>query len=101
MAGFLDALIKVGNVLDLPASSIRDVMMIRNPLDQWASPTSDLFRTTSHDLLKRYGVIQDRGRGIGNAVMSLGTDIAIDPLNVLGVAEAKHVSALLKALRGG
>ena len=101
MAGLLDALVAIGNVADLPASTIRDILMMRNPLDQWAHPISDLGRTTAADLLKRYGLISGKGRGIGNAMMAFGTDVVADPLNILGAAEAKHVPKLLMALRGG
>ncbi len=53
----LSGLAMLGNFLDLPGSSVRDVLAGRNPLDQYATPLSDKNRTSGRDLLRQYGIV--------------------------------------------
>ncbi len=61
----LGAVASLGNFLDLPGSSVRDLLAGENPLDQWMSPLSDVNRTTGRQLLEKYGMRSNRETGIG------------------------------------
>jgi hypothetical protein len=61
----LGAVASVGNFLDLPGSSVRDILAGENPLDQWATPLSGENRVSGRDLLSRYGMRANRETGIG------------------------------------
>ncbi|MFZ5832415.1 MAG: hypothetical protein ACOY3P_20200 [Planctomycetota bacterium] len=69
----------VGNVLDLPGSSARDLLAGENPFDQWLSPTSGANRTGGRELLRKYGLVGDQDSW-GNWTAGLATEIGTDPL---------------------
>lgn len=75
----LGGIAAVGNLLDLPGSSVRDVLAGENPLDQWLHPFSGESRTTGRQLLRKAGMIgtQDNWK---NWVGGLAGEIALDPL---------------------
>ena len=53
----------VGNILDLPGSTVRDVLAFKNPLDQWLDPLgnhAEENRTTGRQLARQYGVVGDK-----------------------------------------
>jgi hypothetical protein len=83
--GILEALGKVGNVLDLPGSSLRDVLMGENPFDQWGSMTSGENRSTGRDLLRHYNLAGEEDTTL-NFLGGLLTEMAVDPLNLIGGA---------------
>lgn len=60
----LGAVASVGNFLDLPGSSVRDLLAGENPLDQWATPLSSQNRVSGRDLLSRYGMRANRETGM-------------------------------------
>lgn len=100
MPRLLDILSGVGNVLDLPGSSIRDALALQNPLDQWASPFSQQNRTSGRQLLRRYGLAGEEDTGL-NAAGGMAAEMALDPLSWLGVGlAAKGAGTLGTALRG-
>lgn len=97
-SGVVSGLSAVGNVLDLPGSSVRDVLAGKNPLDQWASPTSSLNRTSGRDLLRQHGLIGHKDT-YGNFFGGLGAEILTDPLlpYSLGKAAVGNAGKLVKA----
>lgn len=85
-ANALGALGKVGNVIDLPASSVRDVLAWENPFDQWATPTQSKNRMYGRDVLQRWGVLGENTPGLDLGDIAGGAfDLATDPFN-LGAA---------------
>lgn len=78
----IGTLAAVGNVLDLPGSSVRDVLAGKNPFDQYLSPTSSNNRTTGRDLARQYGLAGRRNTW-GNAIGGFGAEVALDPLTYL------------------
>lgn len=72
----------VGNLLDLPGSSVRDFLAGENPLDQWLSPFSAENRVTGRDLLRRGGAVGQEDTW-GNFGGGLAAEIALDPLTYL------------------
>lgn len=70
----LRALQAGGNVLDLPGSSVRDALALRNPFDQWLSPFSSEDRTTGSELLG----------GRGGPVGGFLAEMVLDPTNWAG-----------------
>lgn len=61
----LGAVASVGNFLDLPGSSVRDLLAGENPFDQWLTPLSDENRVTGRQLLeRRLGMRKNRETGI-------------------------------------
>lgn len=115
--GTMSGLAAVGNLLDLPGSSVRDVLAGENPLDQWTqSWFSPENRTTGRDLARQYGAAGNRDSW-GNFLGGLGVEIAVDPLTYLtfgasalgkagklakaaGVLPKTRVGRLTKNLRG-
>lgn len=82
----------VGNILDLPGSSVRDTLALRNPFNQWL-PWNWLTqegRTTGQELLADYGMGDD------HPWLGLGVDIVTDPLTYAGFG----VPAIAKGIRG-
>lgn len=62
----LGAVASVGNFLDLPGSSVRDLLAgkgLAGSFDQWASPLSDTNRTTGRQLLEKWGMRKNRETG--------------------------------------
>lgn len=96
----LGAVASVGNFLDLPGSSVRDILAGENPFDQWMSPLSSDNRVSGRDLLERYGMRKNRETGMsgwlsdpGEGVRDLlgfGAEVVLDPFGpatkVLGAA---------------
>lgn len=85
----LGAVAAVGNFLDLPGSSVRDLLAGENPFDQWLSPLSSDDRISGRDLLGRYGMRANRENGMsdwfsdpGEAFRDLagfGAEVVTDP----------------------
>lgn len=94
----LGAVASVGNFLDLPGSSVRDILAGENPLDQWLSPLSDKNRTTGRQLLEQYGMRKNRETGLmgwltdpGEGLRDLAgfaAEIALDPFGPVTKAAA-------------
>lgn len=115
--GVLGGLATVGNVLDLPGSMIRDLIVGDNPFDQWLSPTSDRNRTTGREVLERtFGMRKNKETGFvpfadpgefGRDVLGFGAEVLLDPTSYLtfgGAAltktgKAAEKSGALKYLR--
>ena len=73
---------KVGNVIDLPGSSVRDVLAWENPFDQWFpwNWTSSDNRVSGRDLLERYNLIGQNTPGLdAGDIAGLGAEIGTDP----------------------
>lgn len=102
----------VGNVLDIPGSSVRDMLALENPFDQylpWNWFTQDN-RTTGQELLSQYGMGDD------HPWLGFGVDVLTDPLTYVGfgagsiakgakgvgaAGRLKNVPKLAKALYSG
>ncbi len=98
ISGFLTG---AGNVLDLPGSSVRDVLAFRNPFDQWLTPFEQQNRTTGRELARLYGGAADEDTA-ANMAGGLGIEMALDPLTWLGVGgAARALRAGVGAARGG
>ncbi|MCB0358392.1 MAG: hypothetical protein KDD44_02105, partial [Bdellovibrionales bacterium] len=85
--GTISGLSAIGNVLDLPGSSVRDIVGGENPFDQWI-PTnwaSSENRLTGRDLARRWGMAGSQDNW-GNWTGGLGLEIGLDPLTYLGGA---------------
>lgn len=89
----LGAVASVGNFLDLPGSSIRDILAGQNPLDQWLTPLTDANRTTGRQLLEKYGMranretgmtgwLSDPGEGLRD-LAGFGAEVLLDPFGPL------------------
>lgn len=93
----LNALGAVGNVLDLPGSSIRDTLALLNPFDQYLTPMSADNRTSGRDLLRHYGLAGQHDTW-GNFAGGLAAETLLDPTNLLGakslinVMRARHAA---------
>lgn len=74
----------VGNLLDLPGSMVRDTLAGNNPFDQVVNPFSDKNRISGRDLARQYGMAGKKDTW-GNFAGGLATEIATDPLTLLGV----------------
>jgi len=101
----LNLLGKFGNVMDLPGSSVRDLITGNNPFDQWMTPTEDVNRVSGRDVLSKFGLMRpnhetgmsgwlsDPGEGvrdIGGALL----EGLLDPTNLL---PANWVGKVLKS----
>lgn len=108
--GALSTLGMAGNLLDLPGSMVRDVLVGENPFDQWASPLQAENRATGSDVLtKLFGMRKNKETGFvpledpgefGRDVARLGAEIVLDPLSYLtfgGAALTKSGKAAQKA----
>jgi hypothetical protein len=90
-SGALTVVGAVGNTLDLPASSLRDVLAGKNPLDQWLTPFSAKNRTTGRELLTLAGLRKNKETGVGGwlkdpmegvyDVAGFAAEVVLDPLN--------------------
>lgn len=98
--GSIGALAATGNVLDLPGSSVRDLLAGRNPVDQWApwNWTSSNDRTTGKQLLQDYGLAGGRDTW-GKAIAGFGAEVAFDPLTYL-TGGASALGKVGKAAKG-
>lgn len=94
MASLVEA---AGNVLDLPASMIRDALVLRNPIDQFLSPLGQDNRTSGNEMLNMIGLEGD------SPWLGLGLEMALDPTTYLGWGAlskgAKGYAAASKALK--
>lgn len=93
----LSGLAKAGNILDLPGSSIRDILSGENPFDQWApwNWTSGQSRTSPEDMLQRFGVLTPQFRKQHPILSFLGgtaAAIATDPLTYTGLPGVSRLS---------
>ena len=89
----LGAVASVGNFLDLPGSSVRDILAGENPFDQWLSPLTDKNRTSGRQLLEKYGMRANRNTGMygwlsdpGEGIRDLagfGAEVLLDPFGPL------------------
>ena len=73
----------VGNVIDLPGSSARDVLTGRNPFDQWApwNWTSSEHRTGDRQMLEDWGIAPPNTPGLDWwDVAGFAAGVATDPL---------------------
>lgn len=82
--GALNGISAVGNILDLPGSSVRDLLGGENPIDQWhpANWTSSENRLGGRDLLRKHGLVGDEDTW-GNWAGGLAAEIALDPTTYL------------------
>lgn len=81
----------VGNLFDLPGSSVRDLLAGENPFDQWASPLSGDNRASGRDVLERFGMRANRETGMAGwlddpmeglrDLAGFGVELVTDPLN--------------------
>lgn len=104
MPGILDYLGYAGNLLDLPGSSVRDLLTGNNPFDQWATPFSDKNRASGRDVLRPLlgeneetgmsGWLTNPMEGLKD-IAGFGVEVLADPLNFVSGG------AVLRALRGG
>lgn len=90
----LGAVASVGNFLDLPGSSVRDMLAGENPFDQWLTPLSDENRVTGRELLTRrlgvrknketgmVGWLSDPGEGLRD-IAGFAAEVALDPFGPL------------------
>lgn len=92
----LNGLSAVGNVLDLPGSSVRDVLVGKNPFDQYLTPMSHDNRASGRDVARHYGVAGNEDTW-GNFAGGLGVEIATDPLNLIGAGALKAAKPLAVA----
>lgn len=85
----LSAISKVGNLLDLPGSMVRDTLTLNNPFDQILSPLSDENRATGRDVLEQFGMRENKETGFvpfedpgefGRDVAGFAAEMALDPL---------------------
>jgi hypothetical protein len=105
MPSLLDILGYAGNALDLPGSSVRDLLTGNNPFDQWLTPFSDGNRATGRDVLHaRFGVSENEETGMSGwldnpmegvkDIAGFGAEMLLDPTNLI------PGGAILKALKG-
>jgi len=120
MASLMDILAGAGNLLDLPGSSLRDILSGRNPFDQWATPFSDVNRASGRDVLQPFlGANEETGmagwadnpmEGLKD-IAGFGAEMLLDPLNLVplgavgkalkGRKAARSANTAMKAERGG
>ncbi len=87
----------VGNLLDLPGSMVRDTLSLKNPFDQLLSPFSEKNRTTGRDLLRQYGMANEKDSW-GNFGAGMAAELLLDPLTYTGIgALTKAGTAAKKA----
>lgn len=104
MVNPLELLGYAGNLLDLPGSSVRDLLTGQNPFDQWMTPFSGDNRATGRDVLhpilganKETGMsgwLDDPMEGVKD-VLGFGAEVALDPMNFVSGG------AVLRAIKGG
>jgi hypothetical protein len=109
MPSLFDYLGYAGNALDLPASSLRDLLTGNNPFDQWATPFSDRNRATGRDVLSPFlGANEETGfagwadnpmEGLKD-LAGFGAEMLLDPLNLVSGAGVVKVLRGAKAAKG-
>lgn len=83
----LEILTGAGNALDLPGSSVRDLLRGENPFDQWADPFGSSKRTSGRQLLESLGLLGTDDDSFGwDDVGGMGAEMLLDPINLLGGA---------------
>ena len=80
----------LGNVIGLPGSMVRDALTLNNPLDQLLTPLSGENRVTPQEMLHKMGVEGD------SPWLSLGLDMATDPLNLIGLGAGVNLARGIK-----
>ena len=103
MANLFDVLEGAGNFLDLPGSSVRDLLSGRDPLDQWATPFQGKNRASGRDMLRPWlgeneetgmsGWLSNPMEGVKDLV-GFGAEVLTDPTNLI------PASWFTKALKG-
>ena len=114
----LNLLGKFGNVMDLPGSSVRDLITGNNPFDQWMTPTEDVNRVSGRDVLSQFGLMRpnhetgmsgwlsDPGEGLRDIGGALFEGL-LDPTNLLPtnwvgkVLKSRKATAAANAAIGG
>lgn len=114
----LNLLGKFGNVMDLPGSSVRDLITGNNPFDQWMTPTEDINRVSGRDVLSQFGLMRpnhetgmsgwlsDPGEGVRDIGGALFEGL-LDPTNLLPanwvgkVLKSRKAAAAANAAIGG
>jgi hypothetical protein len=109
MASLLDYLGYAGNMLDLPGSSLRDILSGRDPFDQWATPFSGENRASGRDVLNPIfganketgmsGWLDDPWEGVKD-LAGFGLEVVADPLNLIPAGALSKVLKGRKAARG-
>ena len=76
----------LGNILDLPGSSIRDLLALKNPLDQWLPWmwARSEGRTSGRDLARQFG-LAGKEDTYGNWWGGLAVELLTDPLTYTGI----------------
>ena len=92
MANLFDVLEGAGNFLDLPGSSVRDLLSGRDPLDQWATPFQGKNRASGRDMLRPWlgeneetgmsGWLSNPMEGVKDLV-GFGAEVLTDPTNLI------------------
>lgn len=72
----------IGQVLDLPGSSVRDLLTGNNPLDQWIDPLNPSKKIEGRDMLRQWGVVGDEDNW-GNFGTGLAAEVLLDPTTYL------------------
>jgi hypothetical protein len=103
----LSGLSRVGNLLDVPGSMVRDVATLNNPFDQllpWNLTTSE-HRTSGRDLVRQMGLAGEDDT-VGNWWGGFGAEALLDPLTYLTAGTltaagkvARNAGKLTKGLR--
>lgn len=85
MDWLLKALGVIGNTLDLPGSSVRDLIAGENPLDQWTTPFSGENRASGRRMLEQLGLLGENRKGLDlGDVAGFGAEMLLDPTNLIG-----------------
>jgi len=86
----------VGSLMDLPASSVRDLLALRNPLDQWIHPFTPEKRTSGRELLERWDLLGRNRPGLDMGdVLGFGVEVLLDPLVPLSIGKLTKVGERL------
>lgn len=86
MSALLDALMTVGAALDTPGAILRNSLAGQNPFQGLFNPEE---RTTGRGLLEQWGILDENTPGLdAGDVAGFGVDVALDPLNILGLGLA-------------
>lgn len=90
----------VGNLLDLPGSSIRDTLALKNPFDQWLDPlgyNAQTNRTTGRELLRQYAPDSvGKEDTWQNFWPGFAVDVVTDPTNLIGIAPLTKAGTIAK-----
>jgi hypothetical protein len=102
--GALSTLGALGNIIDLPASSVRDLLTLNNPLDQWMHPISGEDRIYGRDMLQEWGMLGPNTSGLdAGDIAGFGAEVLLDPFTYLtagaaAVTRGGKVAKMIKAL---